>query len=98
MRSEGLQAGLDQRPRTARETACRRAARPPHHAAGDGTDLNRVHARAVTVVGDPGCVSTRTVYRAGALYLLNKPGYRTNPTRKRGPNILRRLSVACASG
>ena len=36
LRAEGLQAGLHQRPRPAREAAGRRAARPAHHAAGNG--------------------------------------------------------------
>ncbi len=44
---QGLQAGVDQRPRSAREAARRRAARPAHHASGDGPDPDRKHARQV---------------------------------------------------
>src|SRR6516164_6523458 len=45
MCSQGVQTGIDQRARVAREVTGWRAARSPDHAAGDGQDSDRVHAR-----------------------------------------------------
>ena len=49
--AQGLQAGVDQRPRSAREAARRRAARSARHAAGDGANLDREHEGEVRAEG-----------------------------------------------